>query len=61
MPMGNRMAPANKKPHKPCAKHVKTCVNHAAMQTRPMICPMPYSPILYSSKRSFKRLIRLML
>ena len=34
--MGKKMAPANKKPQRPSAKHVKMCVNHAATQDRPM-------------------------
>jgi hypothetical protein len=36
IPMGKKMAPANKKPQRPSAKHVKMCVNHAATQDRPM-------------------------
>jgi hypothetical protein len=33
--MGKKMAPANKKPQRPSAKHVKMCVNHAAVEVRP--------------------------
>ena len=33
--MGNKMAPASRKPHNPCAKQVKMCVNHAATQANP--------------------------
>jgi hypothetical protein len=44
IPIGNSKAPAIKKPHKPSAKHVKTCVNHAAMQANAIIQPI-ISPV----------------
>jgi hypothetical protein len=37
MPIGKNNAPAIKKPHKPAAKHVKICVNHAKKHVKPAI------------------------
>jgi len=40
IPIGNNNAPAIRKPHKPSAKQVKMCVNHAMTQAIPMTAPI---------------------
>jgi len=37
IPIGNMIAPAMRKPHKPSAKQVKMCVNHANKKVKPIM------------------------
>lgn len=59
MPIGNMIAPANKKPHRPSLKQVKMWLNHAAAQINAvMIQPMGCSFIRQFRFELFRRKTR---